>query len=59
MVFVFAGLHAFASGVCLSEPLIYPIPLMLLFWVAVLFCCHIVFIVNFRFVSGVFMCFGS
>jgi len=55
MLFIFAGMHAFSGEVCLSEPLIYLILLMLLFWVDILFCCHIVFIANFRFVSGVFM----
>ncbi len=53
----FSGLHAFSGGVRLSEPLIYLILLMLMMWVGILFCYHIWFVFNFRFVSGVFMCF--
>jgi cytosine/uracil/thiamine/allantoin permease len=53
----FSGMHAISGGVSLSGPLIYLILLILLFWVVILVCCHIGFVFNFRFVSGVFMCF--
>ncbi len=58
----FSGMKAFSGGFCLEHDFwIYRFTGFVLYecWRIIVICSRIVFIVNFRFVSGVFMCFGT